>query len=300
MYLCRISQLSFVMSYGSTECHEEPPDTGIDAERRTLNTGETLLWKIFPAGFGWQAAGLLASKWMGLHKTSICFALMTGAGNLLGFLLGHMACAVVKETWFDPRLTTSREAHVAIFLACSAFLSGSAWQPAVNFLSSFGLGFNAVAVGSGLVSGMVFFIGLRLGRTVYSRWKLTANVKPFWDCPQYMPVVEPASPENLVFDLQLAGSIAGAAACFLGIDVSFGASNWMRPFFGVEATTSPFHGCIKAGCTSLLGFGVVQVVQNCFVPRDGCWTDKERPIDVALFAQDFVKRCKTEGIFWWF
>eukprot|EP00933_Yihiella_yeosuensis_P044755 TRINITY_DN40015_c0_g1_i1.p1 TRINITY_DN40015_c0_g1~~TRINITY_DN40015_c0_g1_i1.p1 ORF type:complete len:322 (+),score=35.16 TRINITY_DN40015_c0_g1_i1:67-966(+) len=289
------------MAYGSTDNLAEPqaadnskesPDKtekgekGIDFEKRSINTVEVLISKIFPAGFGWQALGFLASLSLGLPATSIGFALMTGLGDFLGVLLGHLFFSLVKQTWCDATVSMDKELHVGLFLACAAFLSGTAWQPAVNGLgaSGLGFGFNLVAIGTGLICGTMFMIGLRLGRTIYSKMELTCNTIPSYlsmvQGTNYVPAVEAPSSENLILDAQLALSIAGGAACFVGTDVTFGASNWLRAIVGVYEKTPLREGCVKAGLSTLLGFGAVQLVQNAFIPRDGCWTDASKPLDV--------------------
>lgn len=296
------------MAYGSTDNSEESraadnpnesPDTtetsekGIDFEQRIINTVEVLISKIFTAGFGWQALGLLASLSLGLPATSVGFALMTGFGDFLGVLLGHLLWSLVKQTWIDSMVSMDKELHVGLFLACSAFLSGTAWQPAVNGFGPLGLGFgfNFVAIGTGLICGTMFMIGLRLGRTIYSKLELKCEKLPYYltlaHRQSYVPAIEAPSSENLILDAQLALSIAGGAACFVGTDVTFGASNWLRAIVGVYGKTLQFEGCVKAGFSTLLGFGVVQMVQNAFVSREGSWTDSRdlRPIDV----RDFIR-----------
>jgi len=237
--------------YETTASDTKPAD-GLGA--RMALTAEVLVSKIFPAGFGWQTASLVADKSFGLSAESAGFAVMTGIGDFTGVLLGHSLFYAIKNGGKDM----GKEVQTATWLATSAFLAGTAWQPTVNALTAAGLGFNSVALGTGAITGACFMVGLRVGRMVYG---------------SFMPAIAPGTGGNLVADAQLSVAIGGGTACFVGTDVSFGDANWLRPIVGVEETTPDLLGCVKAGTSTFLGFGVVQTAENIIIPARSCWTD---------------------------
>jgi len=221
---------------------------------RMGTTIEVLVSKIFPAGFGWQSASLVADQSFGLAADTAGFALMTGIGDFTGVFLGHTLFYAIK----DGPGKLGGNMQTATWLASSAFLAGTAWQPTVNALTAAGLGFNSVALGTGAITGACFMAGLRLGRGFYGK---------------FMPAIGAGTPENVVADAQLSVAIGGGTACFVGTDVSFGDANWLRPIVGVEETTPDLLGCVKAGTSTFLGFAAVQTPQNVVVPSGKCWTD---------------------------
>lgn len=231
---------------------EAAPAGGIGA--RMALTAEVLVSKIFPAGFGWQTASLVADQSFGLGAESAGFALMTGLGDFTGVFIGHALFYGIKNMGAN----FGSELQTGTWLATSAFLAGTAWQPTVNALTAAGLGFNAVAVGTGAITGACFLVGLRVGRGVYG---------------SFMPAIAKGTGANFVNDAQLSVAIGGGTACFVGTDVSFGDANWLRPIVGVEETTPDLLGCVKAGTSTFLGFGAVQVAQNIVIPAKSCWTD---------------------------
>jgi len=230
----------------------EAPTGGLGA--RMALTAEVLVSKIFPAGFGWQTASLVADQSFGLGAETAGFAVLTGLGDFTGVFLGHSIFYAIK----NGGANVGSEVQTATWLATSAFLAGTAWQPTVNALTAAGLGFNAVAVGTGAITGACFMVGLRLGRMVYS---------------SFMPAIVPGTGANMVNDAQLSVAIGGGTACFVGTDVSFGDANWLRPIVGVEETTPDLLGCVKAGTSTFLGFAVVQTAENVLIPAKSCWTD---------------------------
>lgn len=230
----------------------EAPTGGLGA--RMALTAEVLVSKIFPAGFGWQTASLVADQSFGLGAETAGFAVLTGLGDFTGVFLGHTIFYAIKNGGANVGI----EMQTGTWLASSAFLAGTAWQPTVNALTAAGLGFNAVAVGTGAITGACFMVGLRVGRMVYS---------------SFMPAIVPGTGANMVNDAQLSVAIGGGTACFVGTDVSFGDANWLRPIVGVEETTPDLLGCVKAGTSTFLGFGVVQTAENVLIPAKSCWTD---------------------------
>lgn len=236
----------------TTMAIDTPSTGGLGA--RMATTAEVLVSKIFPAGFGWQTASLVADKSFGLGADTAGFAVLTGVGDFTGVFLGHCLFYGIKSGGAGMGM----EVQTATWLASSAFLAGTAWQPTVNALTAAGLGFNATALCTGAVTGACFMAGLRLGRTVYG---------------SFMPAVAPGTGANLVADAQLSVAIGGGTACFVGTDVSFGDANWLRPIVGVEETTPDLLGCVKAGTSTFLGFAVVRTAENVLIPAKSCWTD---------------------------
>merc|ERR1719230_2029975 len=230
----------------------EAPTGGLGA--RMALTAEVLVSKIFPAGFGWQTASLVADQSFGLGAETAGFAVLTGLGDFSGVLLGHSLFYGIKNAGAD----VGKEVQVASWLASSAFLAGTAWQPSVNALTAAGLGFNSVAVGTGVITGACFMVGLRVFRMAYSG---------------FMSAIVPGDSSNMMADAQLSTAIGGGTACFVGTDVSFGDANWLRPIVGVEETTPDLLGCVKAGTSTFLGFAVVQTAENVLIPAKSCWTD---------------------------
>ena len=81
---------------------------------------------------------------------------------------------------WDDSIVVGEQAHVALWLASAAAMSGGMWQPFVNFFQAEGLelSFNA-AMGATLVAcGSMFYTGLRAGRYFYGA-VLTVRIRPF-------------------------------------------------------------------------------------------------------------------------
>lgn len=209
-------------------------------------TFEVIVSKIFPAGFCWQASSLVAEGSLGLTADSVGFALVTGFGDACGVMAGHCIYKMIQGKDMGV------ESQIGAWLATSAFLSGTGWQPIVNVCAGMGLGFNSAALVTTGGCAALFFTGLRLGRRIYS--------------------VGTADSSNFAKDAQLGISIGGATGAFVGTDVSF-AGNWLRPVVGVEEATSDLVGMVKAGSSTALGFGAFQSVQNVSFPAGSNWTD---------------------------
>jgi hypothetical protein len=187
------------------QVHEETPASGGLVARFSL-TAEVVVSKIAPAGFGWQSASIVADGW-GFAADSAQFALTTGAGDATGVFLGHAIFYGIKKQVVDPTIEMGAQLQTGFLLATAAFHAGTAWQPIVNFLHDQAhCTFNQTLAGTTAGCGFMFYIGLRVGRSVY---------------PAFMPAVEPPSYDNIRQDAALSLSIGGATACFVGTDVSF-------------------------------------------------------------------------------
>jgi len=222
-------------------------------------TAEVIVSKIFPAGFAWQGASIIADN-CGMAADSVSFALTTGIGDGLGVLTGHTVfMAVKKAVTGNDNIDLSVELQTGILLGSAAFCSGTMWQPIVNALSATGYGFNTAVTGTTLVCGLAFFGGLRLGRGVYPQLGMSG--------------VEAASYSNLKTDAALSLAVGGATGAFVGTDIGFGAQNWLRPVVGIEESMGELAGMVTAGSSTALGFAAFQGVQNVSVPRGKNWVD---------------------------
>ena len=127
-----------------------------------------------------------------------------------------------------------------------------------------GLGFASTALTTMAACGGVFFVGLRAGRAA-------------------MPWMPSGDAKNMVQDAGLSVSIGGATGCFVATDTSFvGAQadalyKVLAPVYNVLPTDSALVGCIKAGSSTLSGFGAVNAVQALLLPAGTCWMDNNNP-----------------------
>ena len=123
--------------------HSIPAEPEVTFGKRMVSTAEVMVSKIFPAGFGWQGASVVAEN-AGFDGASLNFALTTGAGDFLGVLTGHtLYMAIKKGVTGSDDINITHEAQTGLLLGSAAFCSGTVWQPIVNFAQSIGLGFNA-------------------------------------------------------------------------------------------------------------------------------------------------------------
>lgn len=214
--------------------------------------------KIFPGGFGWQYFSSLAAA-HGLEASDLGFAILTGAGDMVGVTLGHSIYYAMKKM-IDPTVDLKKECGTGVFLGSAAFCSGSVWQPTVNALQSIDIPFAAVAMGTWMTCGLAFFGGLKLFRAVYSP----------------LGMVAANSSKNFATDAQLSVSIGGATGAFVCTDVAYlnGNGNFLLPLVGVQPTDSIFVGCVKAGMATSFGLIGSQAVQNVtYSTERKIWTD---------------------------
>jgi len=223
---------------------------------RFTSMTEVAVSKIFPAGFGWQAASAIASN-AGASATSVPFFMMTGFGDLLGVLGGHVGyMALKKQAGFQVNM--SKELDTGLWLGSAAFCSGFVWQPTLNACVDLGLSFNASMTSVFGACTLAFFAGLRMFRMLYS--PITS--------------VAPNNYANLKADAGLAVAVGGATGCFVGTDVTF-ADNWLRPAVGIEDGTGDLAAQVIAGSSTALGFLAVQSAQNLTLPKGKNWIDPQ-------------------------
>ena len=97
-----------------------------EAPSRHIPTLEVIVSKIFPAGFGWQAASVVAGQ-QGYEADHLGFFLMTGVGDFVGVFAGHLIYTTLKAF-----VGGKPDPVGSLWLASAAFCSGTAWQPTVN------------------------------------------------------------------------------------------------------------------------------------------------------------------------
>jgi hypothetical protein len=228
--------------------------------KRFAVTGEVIVSKIFPAGFGWQSSSIVASQYLGYEVDSAAFAFTTGLGDAVGVFLGHCGFyAAKKAITGNTKILMKREVDTAVLLASAAFCSGTLWQPLVNALQGANLSFNSVFLGTWVGCGTAFYAGLRIGRTVL---------------PNFCQYVEEPTYENSKTDASLSIAIGGATGFFVGTDAAYlPEQNFLIDVVGITEGTPDFAGCVIAGTSTTLGFGTAQSGLNMIYPAEKCWND---------------------------
>jgi len=220
---------------------------------------EVTVSKIFPAGFGWQTASIVAGSQFGYASDSLGFALSTGAGDAIGVLGGHMAYYAAKKSLLKSDINLVCELQTGILLGSAAFCSGTAWQPIVNALQGANLPFMGVFAGTWVGCAAAFYAGLRMGRTILSG--------PF----QY--ISEPTY-DNSKTDASLSVAIGGATGFFVGTDAAYlPEQNFLIDIVGIKPGTPDLVGCAIAGSSTSLGFMTAQSGFNFIFPAGKCWND---------------------------
>mmetsp|Transcript_4383 Transcript_4383/g.5371 ORF Transcript_4383/g.5371 Transcript_4383/m.5371 type:complete len:289 (-) Transcript_4383:139-1005(-) len=234
-------------------------ETGGIANRFVI-TGEVIVSKIFPAGFGWQSSSILAENYLGYAPDTTAFALTTGLGDAVGVLVGHCGYyAIKKAVTGNDKILMKREFDTGVLLASAAFCSGSLWQPLVDVLQGANLSFNAVFCGTWVGCGTAFYAGLRIGRTVF---------------PSILEYVEEPTYENSKTDASLSVAIGGATGFFVGTDAAYlPDQNFLIDVVGIKDGTPDLLGCAIAGSSTALGFGAAQTGLNMVYPAKKCWND---------------------------
>jgi hypothetical protein len=241
------------------ETKEVKEETGGLANRFVI-TGEVIVSKIFPAGFGWQSSSILAENYLGYAPDTTAFALTTGFGDALGVMLGHCGYyAIKKSITGNEKILMKREFDTGVLLASAAFCSGSLWQPLVDVLQGANLSFAGVFTGTWIGCGTAFYAGLRVGRTIL---------------PAICKYVEEPTYENSKTDASLSVAIGGATGFFVGTDAAYlPTQNFLIDIVGITDGTPDLMGCAIAGSSTALGFGVAQSGLNMVYPAKKCWND---------------------------
>lgn len=226
---------------------------------RFSTTAEVTISKIFPAGFGWQTASIVATSGLGYSPDSAAFALTTGAGDAIGVLLGHCAFYATKKSLYDGTINMTKELHTGILLGTAAFCSGTAWQPAVDLLQGANMSFTQVFAGTWICCGTAFYVGLRVGRTILSG---------------YLEHVHEPTFKNSMHDKSLSMAIGGATGFFVGTDAAYlPDQNFLINIVGIQPGTPDIVGCAIAGSSTSLGFVSTQSAFNLVYPTKKLWND---------------------------
>lgn len=238
---------------------EEAKESSGLANRFTV-TGEVIISKIFPAGFGWQSSSILAENYLGYAPDTAAFAFTTGMGDAVGVMLGHCGYyAIKKSVTGNEKIHMKREIDTGLLLSSAAFCSGSLWQPLVDVLQGANLPFSTALCGTWIGCGTAFYAGLRIGRTVF---------------PSLLEYVEEPTYENSKTDASLSIAIGGATGFFVGTDAAYlPAENFLIEIVGITDSTPDLMGCAIAGSSTALGFGVAQTGLNMVYPAKKCWND---------------------------
>lgn len=223
-------------------------------------TVEATVSKIFPAGFGWQTGSLVAANQMGYAPDTLNFALMTGTGDAVGVVAGHMTYYAAKKAVLGSKsINLTQELHTGLLLGSAAFCSGTAWQPIVNALQGANLPFAQVFLGTWVGCAAAFYAGLRVGRTILSG---------------PLEYVEEPTYNNSKTDAGLSMAIGGATGFFVGTDASYlPEQNFLIHMVGIGPNVSDFKGCAIAGTSTAMGFLSAQSAMNLAYPAGKSWND---------------------------
>jgi len=223
--------------------------------KRHSSTMEVIVSKMFPAGFFWQLAATLS----GLSDETLRFAIFTGVCEAVGVLLCHVVFKTLRSSKEGDQVNFEEIIQTGLFLCTGTLFSATTWQPIVNTLQEMGLSFLGVFVGTWIMSTYAFNFGLRLARNIYS------EKMKYVECPTW---------ENSRIDMLLSISIGGASALFVGTDIDYRPEeNFMKDLFGIHDEYSSVYGAFIAGCSTSIGFGVIQFATNLIFPAGKCWID---------------------------
>lgn len=243
----------------STMVQETATATSSPLAKRFQVTAEVTISKIFPAGFGWQTASIVAANNLGFAPDTLNFAVTTGAGDAIGVLGGHCLFYGAKKALVDSSIDMTSEFQTGVLLGSAAFCSGTAWQPLVDALQGANLSFAGVFAGTWVGCGMAFYAGLRAGRTILSG---------------FMTHIGEPTYENSKADASLSVVIGGATGFFVGTDAAYlPDQNFLINVVGIQDGTPDLVGCAIAGSSTALGFLTSQSVFNIIYPTGKCWND---------------------------
>jgi hypothetical protein len=189
---------------------------------------------------------------------------------MLGVGLGHLTFSAIKSIFTGASI--KQEVSVATWLGAAAFCSGTLWQPSVNLFSGLGFHFPVVFLCVGAICGVAFFVGLRLGRRVFQTIGIAA-----------------ANAHNLREDAGLSVAIGGAAAMFVGTDVTI-PKNALDGVFGVFPEMGALEGCIRAGSSTAVGFALLHSIQNTRATESGAFLTRETFVDVSTAVAEEIVR----------
>jgi len=224
---------------------QETKEFEISVRMREIVTNA--LSKLFPGGAGWQ----LFSQLTNYAPDTFGFALKTGIGDALGVAGGCYFFSSVKygvvvfaNQYFDTKwVVPGRKEGIStsILLGTASLGSGTVWQPTVNALNALLPNLYTTSLGTGLVCGGTFFIGLQASRLFY---------------PAALGIEKP-NKDNRFSDFLLAMTgISGAAAAFVFTDTS--EENPLKNIIGTDK--SFLENVFRAGVSTATGFFLLQTL----------------------------------------
>eukprot|EP01031_Cornospumella_fuschlensis_P029517 gene29517-35625_t len=211
--------------------------------------------KMFLSGFLWEGFGLAS----GMDTEYTGYYFMTGLGGGIGTLFGHvLVYYFVKGESFN----LFEESIKGSLYGMSAFFGPSTlWQKLVNDMDEWGWSFTSAFFFMWFISGLVFYVSMMSFRCLAQ--VLSIYIPAF-------KVVEPVQ-ERLKSDLTLSLSVGLGDAFFLGTAVNQFPPNGLTDAFGVGDNTEAFEGMMKAGTSVIVGFSIMQIVENLLWRT--VWTD---------------------------
>jgi len=231
------------------------PDKDSIYKKRFVATFDTIVSKIFLAGFFWQSAAILC----GYSIETFEFAVTTGLGDAFGVFVGHCFYDIFKKIVVDEGIDLTNTLQIGIFLSTASFFSGTVWQPIVNALQTAGFSFLGVFVCTWICCTYSFNFGLRIGRNLYSQ-RLLHVERPTW--------------ENSRTDFALSMAVGGGSAFFVGTDTTYLPEvNFLYYVVGIHDYTPQLVAAVAAGSSCVLGFGLTQSAFNVLYPIGECWID---------------------------
>lgn len=226
----------------------------------------TVCPELFLCGFLWSGFSYACN----CSSDSAAFFFATGFGSGMGALIGHSLSHIEFVDGF-PTITRQEIFHACAFFCAIFFGSGTTWQRIVNDTIDYGMNFTQAFFFVWLMCFLLFLTVLTVMRflnTQYTRQQINRVLHVEDD---FMTVQQ-----RFYFDVQLAASIAMADAFFVGTVTGVNNwNNWLSPAFGVYDSTHEFTAMCKSGGSTLVGFLVLQLVQNAIM-KD-CWVDPVEP-----------------------
>merc|ERR1712176_918363 len=164
-------------------------------------------------------------------------------GEAIGVFSGHVLYDYITNSF---KSSGPAAIQTALLLATGTICSGTSWQPIVNTLQGMGLPFLGVFFGTWIFCTYAFNFGLRIARNLYQ---------------ERMSEVEGPTYENAKSDFALSLTIGAATAFFVGTDSPYkSGENFLLSLVGISDDASVIKGCLLAGLSTALGFGVAQSV----------------------------------------
>eukprot|EP01039_Chlorochromonas_danica_P010641 gene10641-11797_t len=219
--------------------------------------------KMFLCAFLWEGFGLGS----GYASESVDFYFITGLGGGVGVLVGHLlafAVAKGKDFKWQEELTRGSLYGISVFLGPATL-----WQKIVNDTDEWGWSFTGAFFFMWLIASLTYFASMTFFRAV-------AEIGS-----KHLPILKVVEPPSLRIwsDFSLSISVGLGDAFFMGTVPDQFNHNWLAPAFGVHDDTETFLAMLKSGLSVLIGFLIMQVVENLIFKS--AWTDDAQDDAVA-------------------